>query len=121
LTKVIVKGETVTEADAAALTLCKDSLATVKSWGEACRTAVNLQDQNKHRPEGESHVELLSLPFDGTDLKVLLKQAQEGQKALRESFPKPKAKGKAAAKAASAPDADGDAAAPKRRRVKAPA
>ena len=121
LTKVIVKGETVTEADAAALTLCKDSLATVKSWGEACRTAVNLQDQNKHRPEGESHVELPSLPFDGTDLKVLLKQAQEGQKALRESFPKPKAKGKAAAKAASAPEADGDAAAPKRRRVKAPA
>ena len=95
-------------------------MATVKRWGKACRTAVNLQDQNKHKPEGDSHVELLPLPFDGTDLKVLLKQGQEGQKALRESFPKPKPKAKAEAKAV-APGGDGEAPAPKRRRAKAPA
>ena len=120
LTKVIGKGETLPEANGAALKVCQDSLATVKRWGEACRTAVNLQDQNKHKPEGDSHVELLPLPFDGTDLKVLLKQGQEGQKALRESFPKPKPKAKADAKAV-APGGDGEAPAPKRRRAKAPA
>ena len=65
-------------------------------------------------------MELLPLPFDGADLKVLLKQAQEGQKALRESFPKPKPKAKAEAKAV-APGGDGEAPAPKRRRAKAPA
>ena len=54
------------------------------------------------------------MPFDASDLKVLLKQGQEGIKALRESFPKPKAKAKAEGTSTGEP-------APKRRRVKAPA
>ena len=122
VSKDITMGDRVSEADAAALTLCKDTLITVKTWGEASRMAVNQQEQNKQRPEGESLVELLSLPFDGTDLKVLLKQGQEGQKALRDSFPKPKPKEKAAAKVAASPrkKADGEPA-PKRRRGKSAA
>ena len=122
LSKLITKGDTVSEADAAALALCKDTLITVKRWGEASRMAVNQQEQNKQRPEGESHVELLPLPFDGADLKVLLKQGQEGQKALRESFPKPKPKEKAAAKVAAIPGGEGaEEPAPKRRRGKSAA
>lgn len=114
LTKIINKGEMVPEADGPAMVVCKDSLAKVKRWAEASRAAVNQQESNKAKSEGDSHVELTPLPFDASDLKVLLKQGQEGLKALRDSFPKPKAKAKAEGTSTGEP-------APKRRRVKAPA
>ena len=76
--------------------------------------AVNQQESNKAKADGDSHVEMVPLPYDAADLKILLKQGQEGQKSLRASFPKPKAKAKTEKKETSDPP-------PKRRRGKAPA
>ena len=96
LTKVIAKGDTVPEAEAEALKLCKESLVTVKAWIKAAKDAVSMQDQNKEKGE-DAHEALQKLPCDAGEVKVLLKQITEAQKSLRESFPKPKAKAKAAA------------------------
>ena len=114
LEKVTGKAETLADANQPALAVCTDSLAKVKRWAEAARMAVNQQESNKAKADGDSHVEMVPLPYDAADLKILLKQGQEGQKSLRASFPKPKAKAKTEKKETSDPP-------PKRRRGKAPA
>ena len=70
---------------------------------------MRLQDQNLERGD-DGQEPLLSLPCDGQDVKVLLKQIAEYQKSLRGSFPKREAKAKTPQEIADPPA--------KRRRVK---
>ena len=114
MTKLLAKAETAESADAASKQLCEDSLEKMRRWGAAAKAAINLQDSNKSLPADAEQVPLTELPFDSSDLKVLLQQSSAGQKSLRESLPKP------AAKAKGNPAGDGVEKLPKRRRVKAP-
>ena len=79
LTKVIAKGDTVPEAEAEALKLCKESLVTVKAWIKAAKDAVSMQDQNKEKGE-DAHEALQKLPCDAGEVKVLLEADHRGTK-----------------------------------------
>eukprot|EP00435_Cladocopium_sp_Y103_P076043 s59_g74.t1 len=107
LQKCIAKAENVEERDAAAMDLCKESLAKAKDWRGAACEAVNRQDVL--RASGDEKPEALAaLPFNGDDLKLFLKTMTEAQKALKESLPKKAPKAKTAPKRKASEAADGE-------------
>eukprot|EP00435_Cladocopium_sp_Y103_P058732 s2323_g20.t1 len=126
LTKLLAKTDGVEGLNEASRQVCQLSLEKAQRWGAAARAAVNGQEANKLLPPDAEQPALTPLPFDQSDLKVLLLESAAGQKSLKESLPKKEPKPKAAAKAASKVPCDGDAGEsvepqPKRRRAKSSA
>ena len=118
LTKLLSKAEGKEGIDASAASLCREKLVSVTAWGQHCRDAVNAQEKNKALPAHEAAERLSELPFDSSDLKVLMKQITEGQKALKSSLPKKAATPKQPEAAGTEGDAEPK---PKRRRGKSAA
>eukprot|EP00435_Cladocopium_sp_Y103_P011436 s5818_g3.t1 len=114
LAKLLTRADAMSQEDSAGKRLCRQCLETAKAWKQQAHAAVTQQEVAKGSTEQE--MALPPLPFDSPAVKTLCKQAAEGMKEVRSSFPKKEPKAKAAPKAAPAPE-NGEAA-PKRRRVK---
>eukprot|EP00435_Cladocopium_sp_Y103_P049682 s612_g15.t1 len=114
LVKLLTKADAVPQEDFAGKKLCREFLEKAKIWKQQAHAAVTQQEQSKGSAEVETA--LTPLPFDAAAVKTLCKQAAEGMKEVRTSFPKKEAKAKAAPKDLAANE-DGQGA-PKRRRTK---
>ena len=116
LEKLLAKPDTAAHAAPESVKVCQDTLLTVSKWKLEAREAVNALEHGKGVDEPPS---LPALSFDMADVKVLVKQGSEGQKAVRQALPKrvPKAK---AAPPAKAEGTEEDERKPKRRRGKCP-
>lgn len=76
-------------------------MAKLGTWASAARECINLHESTRElwKDAGGDLLPLPALPFDGNDVKMLLKQATEVQSALRSLLPKKEAKAKAEPKA----------------------
>lgn len=123
--RVLKAGEDIPEGITKSL---KDLQAKLESWACAARECINVHESTRElwKDAGGDLMALAALPFEPSDVKLLLKQAAEVQSALRSLLPKkePKAKAKAKAspKKAAARNAEAEGGADKRRRTgKSPA
>lgn len=82
----------------------EDCMGKLESWATAARECVNAHEATRElwKDAGGDLMPLTVLPFEGNDVKLLLKQATEVQSALRSLLPKKEAKAKAEPKASAA-------------------
>ena len=78
-----------------------DCMGKLETWATAARECINVHESTRElwKDAGGDLLPLTALPFEGNDVKLLLKQATEVQSALRSLLPKKEAKAKAAPKA----------------------
>ena len=79
----------------------EDCMAKLETWATAARECINMHESTRElwKDAGGDLMPLTALPFEGNDVKLLLKQATEVQSALRSLLPKKEAKAKAEPKA----------------------
>ena len=79
----------------------KSCMGKLETWATAARECINVHESTRElwKDAGGDLLPLTALPFEGNDVKLLLKQATEVQSALRSLLPKKEAKAKAAPKA----------------------
>ena len=70
------------------------TLLSLRDYGAACRHAVNQQQRNKTKAEGEVPEVLEALPFDAVCLKALLKTQAEVCKQIKSELPQKEKKSK---------------------------
>ena len=114
--KLVVKAQEAA-VTAALLTCAEDLLKKQREWLQHSRAAINGQEQM--RTNGTMSP-LSPLPFNSEDLKTLLKQSAETQKALKLAIPKKAAKPKATAAEKKAKEDTAEPAAKRRCRTKTP-